>query len=261
MNLVTSRNPWRTARSDDPTFAAYLDSSSDPSNNYPLLPRILPISGKLNALLEAILCVNPEERISLRQLRREIKRFGVALADWYSDDVVFDGGCARCPWEMDVLDPELAIESESQGKIAENGEGAAPSSSSPHSSWSEDSCNAVQCPLHQKPTVDNKEELLRTPLKRLPRPIPSSACSAICTPSASTSYSSAGLPKTPRDLVTFSNLKVIDPDTGAQLGGELEQPPQLFGQDTVKEPAQDHLGPSFLPHRLFERAAGLFSRS
>ncbi|KAI0052080.1 kinase-like protein, partial [Auriscalpium vulgare] len=67
LNLITGRNPWKSAASSDPTFQAYLQ---DPTN---FLPSVLPISAEVNDILLATLDVNWRSRITLYELRDAIK--------------------------------------------------------------------------------------------------------------------------------------------------------------------------------------------
>ncbi|TYJ55117.1 hypothetical protein B9479_004152 [Cryptococcus floricola] len=71
VNLVAGRNPWRIASPTDESFNSYL---SDPN----FLRRILPVSRDCLYILNQIFAINPEERISLAELRKlvvEIKTF------------------------------------------------------------------------------------------------------------------------------------------------------------------------------------------
>lgn len=92
MNLITGRNPWKSASADDCTFQAYL---RDPSR---FLPTVLPISDEVNALLVRTLAVDWRHRISLRDMRIVVK----SIRNFYSDDVLFEDSMARCPWEAGI---------------------------------------------------------------------------------------------------------------------------------------------------------------
>ncbi|EIN08476.1 kinase-like protein [Punctularia strigosozonata HHB-11173 SS5] len=97
LNLATGRNPWKSASLSDPTFHAYLQS---PHN---FLPTVLPISDELNDVLIRTLEVDWRKRITLRELRRQIR----LIDSFYSEDAIFEGSMARCPWEAGVdLDSE-----------------------------------------------------------------------------------------------------------------------------------------------------------
>ncbi|KAI0322843.1 kinase-like domain-containing protein, partial [Amylostereum chailletii] len=67
LNLITGRNPWKSASASDPTFQAYLQ---DPTN---FLPSVLPISEEVNDILLQTLDVNWRSRITLAELRHAIK--------------------------------------------------------------------------------------------------------------------------------------------------------------------------------------------
>ncbi|KAI9509251.1 kinase-like protein [Russula earlei] len=92
LNLITGRNPWKSASSSDPTFQAYLQ---DPVN---FLPSVLPISAEVNEILLRTLDINWRNRISITELRRAIK----CVSTFYADDVVFEGSMARCSWEAGI---------------------------------------------------------------------------------------------------------------------------------------------------------------
>ncbi|KAG6877456.1 hypothetical protein C0992_009930 [Termitomyces sp. T32_za158] len=94
LNLATGRNPWKSATPDDQTFRAYL---RDPLN---FLPTVLPISAEINDILVQMLEVDWRERITLRELRSAVED----VETFYSDNAIFEGSMARCPWEagMDI---------------------------------------------------------------------------------------------------------------------------------------------------------------
>ena len=92
LNLITGRNPWKSASSSDPTFQAYLQS---PAN---FLPSVLPISAEVNEILLRTLDIDWRNRISITELRRAIK----GVRTFYADDVVFEGSMARCSWEAGI---------------------------------------------------------------------------------------------------------------------------------------------------------------
>ncbi|KAF5329381.1 hypothetical protein D9619_009218 [Psilocybe cf. subviscida] len=89
LNLVTARNPWKSATPDDAAYQAYL---RDPSH---FLPSALPISDELNNVLVRVLAINWKTRIPLPELRVCIKN----IKNLYSKDVIFESDLARCPWE------------------------------------------------------------------------------------------------------------------------------------------------------------------
>lgn len=65
MNLTCGRNPWKQASYEDSTYRAY-------SKSRDFLKTILPVSDELNDILGRIFTRNPDERITLPQLRNEI---------------------------------------------------------------------------------------------------------------------------------------------------------------------------------------------
>ncbi|PPQ86630.1 hypothetical protein CVT25_006814 [Psilocybe cyanescens] len=89
LNLVTGRNPWKSAMTDDPTYQAY---RQDPLQ---FLMSVLPISEELNNILVQTLDVDWRGRLSLSELRQSIQN----VTSFYSDKVIFEGSLARCPWE------------------------------------------------------------------------------------------------------------------------------------------------------------------
>jgi hypothetical protein len=92
LNLITGRNPWKSASLDDCTFQAYL------RNPEHFLPTVLPISPEVNALLVRTLEVDWRRRITLREMKQEL----MAIDNFYSHDVLFEDSMARCPWEAGV---------------------------------------------------------------------------------------------------------------------------------------------------------------
>jgi len=92
LNLITGRNPWKSAAADDCTFQAYL---RDPMH---FLPTVLPISEEVNMLLTRTLEVDWRRRITLGEMRAAIK----SIENFYSPDVLFEDSMARCPWEAGV---------------------------------------------------------------------------------------------------------------------------------------------------------------
>ncbi|KAH9939466.1 kinase-like protein [Amylocystis lapponica] len=108
LNLITGRNPWKSASEDDCTFQAYL---KDPMH---FLPTVLPISEEVNLLLTRVLEVDWRRRITLREMRLSIK----AIDNFYSPDVLFEDSMARCPWEAGY-NAESDESSESSAEEAE----------------------------------------------------------------------------------------------------------------------------------------------
>ncbi|KAF9475709.1 kinase-like protein, partial [Pholiota conissans] len=89
LNLVTGRNPWKSAMSDDPTYKAY---QRDPLQ---FLPSVLPISEEFNNLLVQVLHIDWKKRMSLDKMREYV----LSIKSFYSENVIFEGSLARCPWE------------------------------------------------------------------------------------------------------------------------------------------------------------------
>ena len=106
LNLITGRNPWKSASIDDCTFQAYL---KDPLN---FLPTVLPISQEVNDLLTRVLHVDWRHRCTLREMRQAVKE----IENFYSPDVVFEDSMARCPWEAGV---NVADDGEEEGEDVE----------------------------------------------------------------------------------------------------------------------------------------------
>lgn len=92
LNLITGRNPWKSASPSDPTFHAYLQ---EPAN---FLPSVLPISAEVNEILLRTLDVDWRTRITIAELRFAIK----GVNSFYAEDAVFEGSMARCSWEVGI---------------------------------------------------------------------------------------------------------------------------------------------------------------
>ncbi|KAF9555254.1 kinase-like protein [Agrocybe pediades] len=92
LNLVTGRNPWKSATADDPTYQAYLQ------NPYQFLPSVLPVSQELNRLLVQALNVDWRRRLPLADFRAGVQK----ISDFYSDNAILEGSLARCPWEAGI---------------------------------------------------------------------------------------------------------------------------------------------------------------
>ncbi|KAF5386445.1 hypothetical protein D9757_005847 [Collybiopsis confluens] len=121
LNLATGRNPWKSASASDPTFQAYL---RDPQN---FLPTVLPISPEINAILVHMLNVDYRRRMTIPELRLALEE----VASFYSEDAIFEGSMARCPWEagMEIdSDSSQTKRSPAKSQVAEL-----------KSHWSEDS--------------------------------------------------------------------------------------------------------------------------
>lgn len=65
VNLTCGRNPWRQASFEDSTYRAF-------TRNQDFLRTILPLSDDLNDILGRIFTRNPDERITLKELRERI---------------------------------------------------------------------------------------------------------------------------------------------------------------------------------------------
>ena len=116
LNLITGRNPWKSASADDCTFQAYL---KDPRH---FLPTVLPISEEVNLLLTRTLEVDWRRRITLREMKHELEK----IESFYSPDVLFEDSMARCPWEAGVnVDEEETVGGSSTKKLPEVSERSA----------------------------------------------------------------------------------------------------------------------------------------
>ncbi|TFY83948.1 hypothetical protein EWM64_g73 [Hericium alpestre] len=67
VNIVTGRNPWRIAMKQDDCFSGFM-------RNPDYLLTMLPISREFNDLLCQIFLLNPLDRLSLPEFRREVRR-------------------------------------------------------------------------------------------------------------------------------------------------------------------------------------------
>ena len=109
LNLITGRNPWKSAAADDCTFQAYL---RDPTH---FLPTVLPISEEVNMLLVRTLDVDWRRRNTLREMRMAIK----GIENFYSPDVLFEDSMARCPWEAGIRASQSTTTSSSSSATSE----------------------------------------------------------------------------------------------------------------------------------------------
>ncbi|KAF5381334.1 hypothetical protein D9615_008384 [Tricholomella constricta] len=133
LNLATGRNPWKSATPDDQTFRAYL---RDPIG---FLPTVLPISAELNEVLTQMLEVDWRERMTLRELRHAIED----VQSFYSEDAIFEGSMARCPWESGMDIDSASSEDTKETSPAPKSEGA-----DFVSHWSKDSTSDIVFARH-----------------------------------------------------------------------------------------------------------------
>ena len=99
LNLLTGRNPWKSASLSDPTFYAYLQ---DPAR---FLPTVLPISDEVNALLVRVLDIDWRRRLTVTEMKESVKQ----IDNFYSDDVVFKGSMARCTWVVEASKTNASV--------------------------------------------------------------------------------------------------------------------------------------------------------
>jgi serine/threonine protein kinase len=69
VNMISGRNPWRYATTDDQCFQAYLRDND-------FLGNVLPISAEANAIIKRIFTIDPLNRITLEGLKDEIIQVG-----------------------------------------------------------------------------------------------------------------------------------------------------------------------------------------
>jgi hypothetical protein len=89
--MITGRNPWRYATSEDDCFAAYMKD-----NNF--LQQALPISSGVNTILKKVFVVNPLRRMLLPTLRREV----LELNAFFVDETDIDAGKSITPVDVEV---------------------------------------------------------------------------------------------------------------------------------------------------------------
>lgn len=65
VNLITGKHPWRTASTTDGAFSAYLHHPD-------FFKRLLPVSSQAETIFRSIFTVNPSQRVTLAQLRRQV---------------------------------------------------------------------------------------------------------------------------------------------------------------------------------------------
>ena len=93
INITCARNPWPIANINDrhEVFSNYI------LHNKSILQTILPILKQFNAVLNEIFCLNPNERISLADLRQRI-----VAVDFYHDGASFNEQLCTPPTEPNL---------------------------------------------------------------------------------------------------------------------------------------------------------------
>jgi serine/threonine protein kinase len=84
INLITGRCPWQRAEICDTSFLEYVDDVAHNRWNGQFLRYMLPISAAANDLLKRILVINPDQRISIQDIKdrvRNIDTFFMSSAD------------------------------------------------------------------------------------------------------------------------------------------------------------------------------------
>ncbi|KAF6745389.1 other/RAN protein kinase [Ephemerocybe angulata] len=92
LNMVTGRNPWKAATSEDPVYQNYLKS---PFNFF---STVLPVSRPLNNLLVMVLNPDWNARATLDTFRELVEK----MPTFYSVNVHFEGNLARYCWEAGI---------------------------------------------------------------------------------------------------------------------------------------------------------------
>ena len=69
VNMITSRQPWSIASREDCCFSSWLE-------DHDFLKRMLPMSDGANVIIHRIFQLEPHDRISLSDLRKEIRELG-----------------------------------------------------------------------------------------------------------------------------------------------------------------------------------------
>lgn len=93
INITCARNPWPIANINDrhEVFSNYI------LHNKSILQTILPILRQFNQLLNDIFCLNPNDRISLREMRHRI-----AKCDFYHDGPSYNEQLCTPPTELNL---------------------------------------------------------------------------------------------------------------------------------------------------------------
>lgn len=94
INITCARNPWPIANINDrhEVFANYI------LHNKSILQTILPILRQFNLLLNDIFCLNPNDRMSLEEMRHR-----VAKCDFYHDGPSYNEQLCTPPTELNLL--------------------------------------------------------------------------------------------------------------------------------------------------------------
>ncbi|KAG5642080.1 hypothetical protein DXG03_003633 [Asterophora parasitica] len=196
LNLATGRNPWKSATPDDLTFRAYL---RDPLG---FLPTVLPISAELNDILTQMLEVDWRERIDLHDLRHAIED----VQSFYSEDAIFEGSMARCPWESGMDIDSASSEDTKESSPAPKSEGV-----DFVSHWSKDSTSDIVFARHNSSGSLANDSTYGRPWTRVSstgatRAVDESPSSSIAwlersaTPDSPASSGTSSLPVTPNSL-------------------------------------------------------------
>ncbi|KAJ2915408.1 hypothetical protein MD484_g4979, partial [Candolleomyces efflorescens] len=92
VNMVTGRNPWKSATKEDPVYQNYLQGPLT------FFSSVLPVSKPLNNLLVRVLNPDWKSRMSLHDLKHAIQD----ISTFYSVNVHFEGNLARYCWEVGI---------------------------------------------------------------------------------------------------------------------------------------------------------------
>ncbi|KAI1330054.1 Pkinase-domain-containing protein [Xylariaceae sp. FL0255] len=141
VNLTCGRNPWRQASFEDSTYLAF-------TRNQDFLRTILPLSDELNNILGCIFTRNPDQRITLPELRNRIlacPKFTLTP----TPEVLPTPPLSPAPLEYaeceDVMEDDLTYE--------------APSSPAGSDSDGESTCSSDEGSLTSCSTIDDMDDL------------------------------------------------------------------------------------------------------